>query len=66
MQLRLHQVDAGDQLGHRMLHLDARVHLDEVELVVLVEELERAGAAVADRLAGLDARARPSSRAASP
>ena len=47
-QLRLDEVDAGDQLGHRVLDLDARVHLDEVELVVLVQELERAGAAVAD------------------
>ena len=31
-----------------MLHLDPRVHLDEVELVVLVEKLQRAGVAVAD------------------
>ena len=38
-----------------MLDLDAGVHLDEVELAVLVQELERAGAAVADRAAGLDA-----------
>ena len=30
--LRLHQVHAGDHLGHRMLHLNARVHLDEVEI----------------------------------
>ena len=29
--LPLHQVDAGDHLGHRMLHLDSRVHLEEVE-----------------------------------
>ena len=41
-------VDAGDHFGHRMLDLHARVHLDEVELVVLVQELERAGAAIAD------------------
>ena len=54
-QLRLHQVDAGDELGHRVLDLDAGVHLDEVELAVLVEELHGAGAAVADRAAGLDA-----------
>ena len=46
--LLLHDVDAGDHLGHRMLDLDARVHLDEEELVVLVQELERAGAAIAD------------------
>ena len=30
-QLLLDEVDAGDELGHRMLDLDARVHLDEVE-----------------------------------
>ena len=63
-QLRLDEVDAGDQLGHRMLDLDARVHLDEVELAVLVEELERAGAAVADRAAGLDAALAHAARAA--
>ena len=33
-QLRLDQIDAGDGLGDRVLHLDARVHLDEVELAV--------------------------------
>src|SRR2546430_11642907 len=36
---RLHEIDAGDELGDGMLDLDARVHLDEVELPVLVEEL---------------------------
>src|SRR5579863_1449505 len=54
-QLRLDQIDAGDEFGHGMLHLDAGVHLDEVELPVLEQELERAGAAVADRAARLDA-----------
>ena len=53
--LLLHDVDAGDHLGHRVLDLDARVHLDEEELVVLVQELERAGAAVADLAARLGA-----------
>ena len=38
-----------------MLDLDAGVHLDEVEAAVLVEELEGAGAAVADADAGFDA-----------
>ena len=38
-----------------MLDLDAGVHLDEVELAVLVQELERARAAVADLAAGLGA-----------
>ena len=53
--LLLHDVDAGDHFGHRVLDLDAGVHLDEVELAVLVEELEGAGAAVADLAAGLGA-----------
>ena len=46
--LLLHQVDAGDHLGDRVLHLDARVHLHEVEGAVLVEELQRADPAVAE------------------
>src|SRR5690606_6546204 len=54
-QLRLHDVDAGDHLGDRVLDLYARVHLDEVELAVLVQELERARAAIADAQARLDA-----------
>ena len=29
--LRLDQVHAGHQLSHRMLHLDARIHLNEVQ-----------------------------------
>src|SRR5258706_1599349 len=46
--LLLHQVDTRDQLGDRMLDLDARVHLDEVELAFLEEKLERPGAAIFD------------------
>src|SRR5437867_5663028 len=47
--LLAHEVDAGDGLGHRMLDLDARVHLDEVEASVSVEEeLDRARADVVD------------------
>src|SRR5689334_16630120 len=49
--LHLHDVDAGHELGHRVLDLHAGVHLDEVELAVLVQELEGARAAVADLLA---------------
>jgi hypothetical protein len=46
----LHDVDAGDRLGDRVLDLDPRVHLEEVEVPLRVhEELDRAGAAVADR-----------------
>jgi hypothetical protein len=49
--LLLHQVHARHQLRHRMLDLDARVHLHEVEAAVLVEqELDRARREVADRL----------------
>ena len=33
--LALDDVDAGDHLGHRVLDLDARVDLDEVELVAI-------------------------------
>src|SRR2546421_5929081 len=54
-QLRLHQVNAGNQLGHWVLDLDAGVHLDEVELAVLIQELHGAGTAVADRAAGFHA-----------
>ena len=59
------QIDVGDHLGHRMLDLDARVHLDEVELAVLVQELHGADALVShlalrlgDGLADLVARRR--------
>ena len=42
--LQMHQVEAGDELGHRMLDLQAGVHLEEVEVAVLVDqELDRAG-----------------------
>ena len=50
--LRLHQVDAGDLLGHGVLDLDAGVHLDEDVAALRVEqELDGAGVLVAD-LAG--------------
>ena len=49
--LRLDQVDAGDHFGHRMFDLDAGVHFDEVEVVVLVDdELDGAGVGVVGRL----------------
>ena len=53
--LRLHDVHARDQLGHRVLHLHAGVHFNEIELAVFVQELERARTAVADLLAGRNA-----------
>ena len=47
--MRLHQVDAGDELRDRVFHLDARVHLDEVKLAVFVhQEFDRAGVLVSD------------------
>jgi hypothetical protein len=42
--LLVDEVDPGDHLGDRMLDLDSGVHLDEIELAILVEELDRAGA----------------------
>ena len=49
-QLPLHEVDAGDGLGYRVLHLDPPVQLEKEELASLEHELGRAGADVADRL----------------
>ena len=46
-------IHTADHLGDRVFDLDARVHLDEVELAVFVEEFERSGAAVVDAPAGL-------------
>ena len=44
---QLHQVQAGDALGHRMLDLQARVHLQEVKALVLADhKFNRAGALV--------------------
>ena len=44
-----HQIDAGHHLGDRVLDLQPRVHLEEVEPAVLVEQkLDRAGIGVAD------------------
>ena len=41
----LDQIDAGDELGHRMLDLQPRVHFQEVETAILAgDELDRAGA----------------------
>ena len=44
----LHQIDAGDRLGHRMLDLKAGVHFQEIEVPVAIDdELHRPGRAVA-------------------
>ena len=53
IQLLLDDIHAGDQLGHRMLHLNPGVHLDKVELPVLVEEFEGSGPPVTYTSAGL-------------
>jgi hypothetical protein len=50
-ELRLYQVASRHPFGDRMLDLEPRVHLEEVERVVRTEqELDRAGAAIAHRL----------------
>ena len=47
--LLAHEVEAGHELGHRVLDLDAGVHLEEEVVTVAVEEaLDRPGPAVAD------------------
>jgi hypothetical protein len=44
------EIDTGYRLGHRMLDLEARVHLQEIEsAVVAVDELDGAGVAVRGR-----------------
>ena len=48
--LLLDQVQARHQLGHRVLHLQAGVHLQVEELAVLVQELDGAGVLVAAAL----------------
>ncbi len=48
---QLDQVEPGDALGDRVLHLQPGVHLEEVEALVLADhELHRAGALVLHRL----------------
>ncbi len=50
-----HQIDAGNELGDGMLHLQACVHLQEVEVPIFAEEeLHRAGSLVIHRLGGFD------------
>ena len=45
-QLQLDQVDPGDRLGHRVLHLEPGVHLEEEHLVSHGQELDGAKASV--------------------
>ena len=52
-ELPLDQIEAGDRLGHRVLDLEARVHLHEAEGAVAGDdELDGAGIDVADRASG--------------
>src|SRR5579884_1256756 len=48
--LQVHQVEAGDHLRDRMLHLQTSVHLEEVKILILVhQEFDRAGVRVLRR-----------------
>ena len=56
-QLLFDDVGAGDLLGHRVLHLHARVHLHEVERPALVEqELDGSSVLIVHGAHGLDGR----------
>ena len=51
--LLLHQINSSDELRHRMLNLNARVHFDEIKLAILIQKLKRTGTAIFDLAAGL-------------
>ena len=53
-ELLAHEVEAADHLGDRVLDLQARVHLDEKEFAVLIEEFEGAHTLVAELAQCLD------------
>src|SRR5512146_234045 len=54
-QLCLHEIDACHPLRHRMLDLEARVHLHKIVVVVFIDqEFERADAAIANSQRGCD------------
>src|SRR5665647_1615430 len=46
--LLLHDVDTCDHFCHRMFHLHASVHLDEIKLAVFIQEFECSRAAITD------------------
>ena len=48
-----HEVQPRDHLGHRMLNLQAGVHLDEIEFPVFKQEFDRARAPVFDLAHGI-------------
>src|ERR1035438_9979752 len=43
-----HDVHSGCRFGHRMFDLNAGVHLDEIECLILVKKLDRSSPPVAD------------------
>jgi len=50
LDLQADEIEARDRFRHRVLDLKPRVHLEEIEAAVLVEQkLDRAGIGVADR-----------------
>src|SRR4051794_22907226 len=56
--LLLDDIHPGNEFGHRVLDLDARIHLEEKEVTLVVEEeLERPGVGVLHRARGIDDRA---------
>ena len=64
VELQGDEVEPGRGLGHRVLDLQARVHLEEEEAPVVVrEELDGAGARVVDRAGRGDRRRRTAPRA---
>src|SRR2546426_5798876 len=57
--LLAHEIDAGHQLGHGVLDLKTRVHLEEVEVPLRVhEELDGARARSEERRVGKECRSR--------
>ena len=50
LDLLLNEVNPGDHLRHRVLHLNAGVHLHEVEALLLPQKLYRANAHVVNGL----------------
>ena len=46
---------AGNHFGYGVFHLQARIHFDEIEFPILIQELEGTGTLIADVFACLDA-----------
>ena len=43
-----HQIQTGDQLGHRMFDLQSRIHFDKKEFAILVEKFDGADAEITE------------------